>query len=77
MIKNIFYLSFRPTEAKGFFASFIIYIAINLIGAVLRKIFALLFLELIGGIIGLITSVYSFIGICLLLYHYLIKIREK
>lgn len=77
MIKNIFYLSFRPKDIKGLIASFIIYVAINLIGVLLRKLFVFLFLGLIGGLIGLVTSVYSFIGICLLLYHFLIEIKGK
>ena len=77
MIKNIFYLSFRPKDIKGLIASFIIYVAINLIGVLLRKLFVFLFLGLLGGLIGLITSIYSFMGICLLLYHFLIEIKGK
>ena len=77
MIRNIFYLSFRPKDIKGLITSFIIYVAINLVGVLLRKLFVFLFLGLLGGLIGLVTSVYSFIGICLLLYHYLVENKEK
>ena len=77
MIKNLFYFSFRPKDIKGLIVSFIIYVAINLIGVLLRKLFVFLFLALLGGIIGLLTNIYSFIGICLLLYHYLIEIKEN
>ncbi len=77
MIKKLFYLSFLPTDSKGLFISLIIYIAINLAGMLLRKIFTFLFLGLIGGIIGLVTSVYSFIGIVILLCNYLIKDKEQ
>lgn len=77
MIKNFFYLSYKPTHSKGLMISFIIYLAINFTGTLLRKVFAVLSLELIGGIIGLITSVYSFLGIAILLYNYLIKNKEQ
>ena len=77
MIKNLFYLSFKPTDSKGLIASFIIYLVINFSGTLLRKIFAFIHLGLIGGIIGLVTSVYSFVGIAILLYNYLIENKEQ
>ena len=77
MIKNLFPLSFKPTNVKGLILSFVIYLSINLAGVLLRKLFVYLFLGLLGGIIGLLTNIYSFIGICLLLYHYLIEIKGK
>ena len=77
MIKNLFPLSFKPNDTKGLIISFVIYIAINLAGVLLRKLFVFLFLGLLGGIIGLLTNIYSFIGICLLLYHYLVENKEK
>ncbi|MBR6572196.1 MAG: hypothetical protein IKK77_00555 [Clostridia bacterium] len=77
MIKKLFYFSFKPQNIKGLILSFIIYVAINLIGVLLRKLFVFLFLALLGGLIGLLTNIYSFIGICLLLYHYLIEIKEN
>ena len=77
MIKNLFYLSFKPTDSKGLIISFIIYLAINFLGTLLRKIFAFIHLGLIGGIFGLASSVYSFLGIAILLYNYLIKNKEQ
>ena len=77
MIKNLFYLSFRPKDSKGVFVSLIIYIAINLLGVLVRNVFSFFSLGLLGGLVGLITSVYSFLGIIILLYNYLIKNKEQ
>ena len=77
MIKNLFPLSFKPNDTKGLILSFVTYLSINLAGVLLRKLFVYFFLALLGGVIGLLTNIYSFIGICLLLYHFLVENKEK
>ena len=77
MIKNLFPLSFKPTDTKGLIISFVTYLSINLVGVLLRKLCVYFFLALLGGVIGLLTNIYSFIGICLLLYHFLVENKEN
>lgn len=76
MLNKLFPLSYRCKSSKEMLLSLLCYLAMMVIGGLVRGTTAYFdFFPAAGGMIALLASIYTFGGIALLTAHYLTKTK--